>query len=132
VAALLEDSRRSAVVAVAQPAEMSVSETLDLEGRVRETLARDIDAIVVNGVLPRRFTGADVARTAAADGAVPGAVAEAVCRQHGVAAAQQGQLRRLRRDAAAPVVTLPFVAAPALGVAEIEGLAEVLAARLER
>jgi anion-transporting ArsA/GET3 family ATPase len=130
VAALLEDRRRSAVVAVAQPAEMSVSETLDLEGRVRATLGRAVDAIVVNGVLPRRFTGAEVERIAAADGAVPGAVGEAVRRQHGIAAAQQGQLRRLRRYAAAPVTTLPFVSAPALGVAEIEGLAEVLAARL--
>jgi anion-transporting ArsA/GET3 family ATPase len=131
VASLLEDPLRSAVVAVAQPAEMSMSETLDLEGRVRATLARAVDAIVVNGVLPRRFSGAEVERIAAADGAARGAVAEAVRRQHGVAAAQQGQLRRLRRGATAPVVTLPFVASPALGVAEIEGLAEALAARLE-
>jgi anion-transporting ArsA/GET3 family ATPase len=131
VAELLSDRERSAVVAVAQPAEMSVSETLDLEGRVQATLARAVDAIVVNGVLPGRFTGAEMDRIAVADGAVPAAVAQAVRRRHGVAAAQQGQLRRLRRDALAPVVTLPFVSAPALGVAEIEDLAEVLASRLE-
>jgi anion-transporting ArsA/GET3 family ATPase len=131
VAELLSDSARSAVVAVAQPAEMSVSETLDLEGRVRATLARPVDAIVVNGVLAGRFTGAEMEQIAAADGAVPGAVAEAVARRHGVAAAQQGQLRRLRRDALAPVVTLPFVPAQALGVAEVEALAGTIAQRLD-
>jgi anion-transporting ArsA/GET3 family ATPase len=127
---VLEDPSRSAVVAVAHPAEMPVSETLDIEGRVRDALGRGVDAIVVNAVLPRRFSAADVDAIAASDGAVAPAVAAAVRRQHGQAAAQQGQLRRLRRHAAAPVYTLPFVPAPALGLAEVEQLSEALGSRL--
>ncbi|MGZ4278803.1 MAG: ArsA family ATPase [Solirubrobacteraceae bacterium] len=126
VSALLENPSRSALVAVALPAELPVSETLELEGRMEDALGRPLDAIVVNGVLPRRFTVADVDRVAAADGAVPGAVTEATRRQQGQASAQQGQLRRLRRDAAAPVVTLPFVPAPELAVSDVRALAHEL------
>jgi len=132
VAALLEDPARSAIVVVAQAAEMPVSEALELESRVHGALARDVDRIVVNGVLPRRFSGHDVQRLAAANGRVDPAVAAAVRSQAGQAAAQQGQLRRLRRDAGAPVATLPFLAVPELGRAELDGLASVLGERLER
>ena len=58
VVALLEDPARSAVVAVALPAELSISETLDLEERVTARRRRGLDAVVVNGVLPRRFSAA--------------------------------------------------------------------------
>ena len=73
VVALLEDPARSAVVAVALPAELSVNETLDLEERVAGAVGRPLDAVVVNGVLPRRFSAAEVDRLLARDGAVPGA-----------------------------------------------------------
>src|SRR5215210_4476183 len=99
VDALLVDPTRSAIVAVALPAELPVSETLDLESRVRGALRRDVDAIVVNGLLPRRFSGEDVARVVGADGAAPPAVLAAVRSHYGQAAAQQAQLRRLRADA---------------------------------
>ena len=119
--ALLEDPARSAVVAVALPAELSVSETLDLEERVAGAVGRPLDAVVVNGVLPRRFSAAEVDRLLARDGAVPGPMAAAARRQHGQASTQQGQLRRLRRHASAHVTTLPYVAAPHLGLAEVRG-----------
>jgi hypothetical protein len=61
---------------------------------------------------------------------VPPAVAEAVRSQAGQAAAQQGQLRRLRRDAIAAVATLPFLAVPELRPADVEGLAALLGERL--
>jgi anion-transporting ArsA/GET3 family ATPase len=130
VVALLEDPARSAVLAVALPAELSISETLDLEERVTGAVGRPLDAIVVNGVLPRRFSAAEVDRVMARDGAVPGAVAAAARRQHGQASAQQTQLRRLRRHSAAHVTTLPYVAVPHLGVEEVRGLAGELARRL--
>jgi hypothetical protein len=98
---LLRDPSRSAILTVALPAELPVSETLDLEGRVRDALRRDVDAIVVNGVLPRRFSGEDVAQVAAVDGAAPSAVLAAVRSHHGQAVAQQAQLRRLRAGAGA-------------------------------
>ncbi len=124
---LLEDPARSAIVSVTLPAELGVSETLELEGAVADALRRGLDAIVVNGVLPRRFTNEDVARIAAADGSVAPAVLAAVRSQYGQAAAQQSQLRRLRRLAAAPVHTLGFVAAPALELEHIDALADRLA-----
>jgi anion-transporting ArsA/GET3 family ATPase len=126
VAALLEDAERSALIAVAQPAELPVSETLELEGRVLAALGRPLDALVVNGVLPGRLSAADVDRLATGDGAVPSAVVTAARRRHGQATAQQGQLRRLRRNAIAPVTTLPFLARPQLDVDDVRELAERL------
>jgi anion-transporting ArsA/GET3 family ATPase len=130
VVALLEDPGRSALVAVALPAELSVSETLDLEHRVAGAVGRPLDAVVVNGVVPRRFTAADVDRVLSRDGEVPAPVAGTVRRQHGQASTQQGQLRRLRRHTSAHVTTLPYVAAPHLGLAEVRTLADELARRL--
>jgi anion-transporting ArsA/GET3 family ATPase len=130
VVALLEDPVRSALVAVALPAELSVSETLDLEHRVAGAVGRPLDAVVVNGVVPRRFSAADVDRLLSRDGRVPGPVAAAARRQHGQASTQQGQLRRLRRHSSAHVITLPYVAAPHLGLAEVRTLADELARRL--
>jgi len=123
VAELLEDAERSALIAVAQPAELPVSETLELEGRVLAALGRPLDALVVNGVLPGRLSAADVDRLATGDGAVPAAVVTAARRRHGQAAAQQSQLRRLRRHAAAPVTTLPFLSRPQLDVDDVRELA---------
>jgi hypothetical protein len=126
VARLLENPSRSAMLAVALPGELPVSETLELEARMDGALGRSLDAIVVNGMLPRRFSAADVEAVAAADGAVPEAVAGAARRQQGQASAQQSQLRRLRRDARAPVMTLPFVPAAQLGVDDVEMLGHEL------
>jgi anion-transporting ArsA/GET3 family ATPase len=123
VVELLEDPGRSAVVAVALPAELSVSETLELEDRVAGALARPLDAVVVNGVLPRRFSARDIARVTARDGAVAPPIVAAVRRQHGQGSAQQSQLARLRRHAAAPVTTLPLVAGARLGLEDVRELA---------
>ena len=123
VVELLEDAARSAVVAVASPAELSVSETLDLEQRVAGALGRPLDAVVVNGVLPRRFSANDLERLIAGDGEVPAPVLAAARRQHGQGCAQQSQLARLRRHVAAPVTTLPLVAVARLGVEDVRGLA---------
>jgi anion-transporting ArsA/GET3 family ATPase len=130
VAALLEDPARSAILAVAQPAELAVSETLDLEARIVAALGRPLRAVVVNGVLPRRFSGRDVARLATLDGAVAPAVVAAARRQHGQATVQQGQLRRLRRHLAAPLATLPYVSTPRLRLEHVRALAQELDRRL--
>jgi anion-transporting ArsA/GET3 family ATPase len=126
VAALLEDPARSALVAVAQAAELAVSETLELEERIAGALGRPLDAVVVNGLLPRRFSAGDVARLVALDGALPAAVIAAARRQHGQATAQQGQLRRLRRHVSASVTTLPHVPTPQLTVDDVRELARRL------
>jgi anion-transporting ArsA/GET3 family ATPase len=126
VTELLEDPARSAVVAVALPSELSVSETLELEDRVAGALGRSLDAVVVNGLLPRRFSGADVERVSGANGAVAPAIAAAALRQHGQGSAQQCQLARLRRHASAPVTTLPLIPAARLGVDDVRELARRL------
>lgn len=96
----LADERRTGVVAVAEPAELSVAETLELEAHT------PLAAVVANGVLPRRFTRAQVgAVRAAADGAVATAVELAAARVR----EQQAQLARLRRETRAPVHTLPLL-----------------------
>ena len=123
VAALVEDAGRSALIAVAHPAELPVSETLELEGRVRAALGRPLDAIVVNGLLPNRITAADVNRLGRSDRVLPTAVLTAARRRHGQAAVQRGQLRRLRRHAVAPVATLPFLWQPHLGIEDVRELA---------
>jgi len=130
VEALLVDPARSALLAVALPAELPVSETLELEGRVRGSLRRELDAIVVNAVLPRRFSSDELELVASADGALPGGVLEAVRLHHGQAAAQQSQLRRLRASAGADVHTLPFRPAPQLGLGDVRELATQLGRRL--
>jgi anion-transporting ArsA/GET3 family ATPase len=122
VATLLQDPQRSALIAVAQPAELPVSETLELEGRVLAELGRPLDAMIVNGLLPGRISAADLDRLVASDGAVPAAVIVAARRRHGQATAQRGQLRRLRRHAVAPVTTLPFLSRPQLDVDDVREL----------
>ena len=69
---LLADPARSAYVAVALPTEMAVTEALELQDGLQRQLDRALDAVVVNGTLPRRFSAAElarieVARTAAGD-----------------------------------------------------------------
>ena len=79
------------------PGEMPVSETLELERMLREELGRRVEAIVVNGVMPRRFSSADLELIEALDGASPSPVARAARAQAARVRVQQGQLQRLRR-----------------------------------
>lgn len=126
VSELLEDPGRSGYVAVALAAELPVSETLELEERLRDQLGRDFDFIVANALLPRRFTAAELEAVGTADGRVAPAVLRAAADLHAQAAEQQSQLRRLRRRATAPVHTLPFVFAPALELDDVRTLADTL------
>jgi hypothetical protein len=126
VVELLEDPDRSSMLAVALATELSVSETLDLEGRVETALGRPLDAVVVNGVLPRRFSADEIERVTSANGAVAPAVAAAARRQHGQGGVQRNQLARLRRHVEAPVATLPLVAAPRLELDDVRELARRL------
>src|SRR3954470_10723742 len=71
----LRDRERTGYVAVALPEEMPVNETLELEGRLADQVGARLDAIVVNGLYPERFSGEEAARLrelAARDGRAPG------------------------------------------------------------
>jgi anion-transporting ArsA/GET3 family ATPase len=134
---LLEDPGRTGYVAVAQGTEMAVSETLELEEGLRLHLDRDLDAVIVNGTLPRRFTRDELARVsvaaATADSALAGSAGRVAHAVHERARVQQSQIARLRRqrftEGRSPnVVTIPFVFTPELDLAGAWEIAE----RLER
>jgi len=125
----LRDPAKTGVICVALPEEMPVSETVDLEQRLSDDLGMEIGQVVVNGVLPDRFTSGD-ARTLRGLGdrgtkAAQAAVASALV-EHGRAEAQREQLERLRAEARAPVSTLPYLFEPELRRRELELLSDRL------
>lgn len=131
----LTDTRRAAYLAVATAAELPVTETLELQKRLRKEIGRRLEAIVVNGLFPQRFSGADlehVASAAHADGHDPGLLraARAARAETGRAKAQQSQLRRLRKGAEGPVVTLPYIFQPELDLDAVQKLATELVTKL--
>jgi anion-transporting ArsA/GET3 family ATPase len=152
---MLADPRISGYVAVAAATELAVSETLELERGLRERLGRDLDAVVVNGTIARRFTLAELARLdalandLAASGKgdrLAGSVAVAAARAARAAGerarAQRRQIARLRRlrlhdapagrrfgNAPAPsIVSVPFAFVPGIDRAALAKIA----GRLER
>ncbi|HXA53568.1 MAG TPA: ArsA family ATPase [Solirubrobacteraceae bacterium] len=150
---LVEDPERSAYLAVTHATEMGVSETLDLREGLRHELGRELDALVVNGALPRRFAAGELRRIAAFDdraaageidatvrkpdagggasGAVTRSAARAAWAVHERARAQQRQLARLRREGI-DVVSVPFAFKAELALADVERIARRLDAALSR
>ena len=59
---LLEDAACSGYVAVALPEEMPVTETIELQDKLHRAISRDLEAIVVNAMHPKRFTKAELDR----------------------------------------------------------------------
>ena len=128
---MLADPRRTGYVAVALPEEMPVNETLELGSRLRDAVGLGLDAIVVNGVYPARFNGkeAEALRAAAVDALPPDAFAAvtAALSEHERARTQRSHVRRLKREAGAPVHTLPFLFDAEVGLEEYGTLAAKLA-----
>ncbi|MHB8533562.1 MAG: ArsA family ATPase [Solirubrobacteraceae bacterium] len=139
LSALLRDPARSGYVAVTQATGMSVTETLDLRAGLLEALGRELDAVVVNGLLPRRFSAAEMRQVEAlaerpggrAQRELLSAAARAAHEVHERARAQQGQLSRLRRRGLA-VASLPFHWGEELDLAAVHELAEKLGRELQR
>jgi anion-transporting ArsA/GET3 family ATPase len=127
---MLADPLRTGYVAVALPEEMPVTETLELGPRLRDAIGLGLDAIVVNGVYPARFSGkeAETLRAAAENGLPPEALGavRAALSEHERARTQRAHLRRLKRDADAPVHTLPFLFDAEVGLDEYATLAAKL------
>jgi anion-transporting ArsA/GET3 family ATPase len=127
---MLVDARRTGYVAVALPEEMPVNETLELGDRLQAAIGMRLDAIVVNGMHPARFSGkeAEALRAAAENGLEPDALAvvRAALAEHERAKTQRSHLRRLKREADAPVHTLPFLFDAEVGLDEYATLAAKL------
>jgi anion-transporting ArsA/GET3 family ATPase len=135
VSDLLGDPERTAYVAVALPEEMPVVETLELERKLPEAVGIGLDAIVVNGVWPERFSAADAKalRAASRNGHDPAAAAalRAALAEHDRAKLQRAHMRRLKKESSAErVTTLPYLFESELGLPEFELLAADLAAAL--
>jgi anion-transporting ArsA/GET3 family ATPase len=124
---LLADAEQTGYVAVALPEEMPVNEKLELERRLPEAVGTPLEAIVVNGMWPERFSAADAATLRAAG---DGTIVQAALTSYERARAQRSHLRRLRRAASAQVVTLPYLFDGELGLPEYERLARDLARKL--
>ena len=124
VASFLGDPRRTAVLAVSMPEEMPVGETLQLRSRLREDLGMDLALVVVNAVLPHRFSDADQRTLRAA----PQSPARHAARfQASWAHRQRKQIARLQQGLqAVALVTLPFVFQSALDLAALELLSGAL------
>jgi anion-transporting ArsA/GET3 family ATPase len=143
---LLADERRTAYVAVAHASELAVSETLELEEGLRLGLDRDLDAVVVNGMLPRRFTREELARIAPLGeesvaerlGIEPALARSAARAARSIAERarlQQSQLARLRRQrfahgAPPEVITVPLVFVPRIDLAAVHEIAARLGRKL--
>ena len=143
---MLEDPSRSAYLAVTQGTEMAVSETLELEEGLRRHLDRDLDAVVVNGTMPRRFTRQEldrISRATAEDalthrGRSAPLVESASRAAHTVferGLVQRSQIARLRRQRFAegkpPVlITIPFLFTPEMDLAGVGEIASGLERKL--
>ena len=120
------DSKQTGVLAVALAEEMPVNETIDLGERLRSEMRMGIDAVVVNGIYPQRFTAAEAKRLESLDGTVP----PAVLNEHRRARSQRAELKRLKGAVTAPVATLPFLFEADLARDGLETLSRELEAGL--
>ena len=68
VGELLSDPARSGYLAVALPTEMAVTEALELQDGLQQQIDRTLDAVIVNGTLPRRFSAAELDQIDSLDG----------------------------------------------------------------
>jgi anion-transporting ArsA/GET3 family ATPase len=129
----LADPKQTAVVAVALAEDMPVNETLDLGDRLHDEMGQHLQAIVVNALYPERFSGSEVEAITNANGKPSPAARDALAAalsEHGRARSQRSHLRRLKRDADAPVSTLPFLFEPTIGAEQVEALSRELERRL--
>jgi anion-transporting ArsA/GET3 family ATPase len=130
---LLRDPRRSGYVAVALASEMAVTEAMEIQEGLQRQLGRDLSAVIVNGVLPKRFTSAELEQIeglltssdTGAGSALRTSAAVAARAVHERARLQQNQLARLRR-AGMRSVSVPFVWDGRLDTRSIGSIAERL------
>ena len=120
----LTDTADVGAVVVATAEQMAVTEALELEATLFERFGVEVGAVVVNRLLPARFSSEDGLALAAA----PDDPAIRSARWfHARAQAQRVELERLvGRLQAAPCITLPFLFEAELGKRHINQLADLL------
>ncbi len=138
---------------------MAVSEALEIQDGLGARLQRELDAVIVNGMLPRRFSDAELAELTALSESEPAGSQPTPALVHGAASSrarparaqseaalvrsathaarsvherarrQHNQLARLRRRSL-PVLSMPFVFAAELDLAILRQLADQLSRKL--
>ena len=127
---LLEDPARSAFLGVALATDMAVTETLELQDGLLQGLGRTLDRVLLNCLLPSRFTAAELERIARLDGSEIGRSAAAAARAaHDRARFQHNQLARLRRRRF-EVLGVPFLFGAELDLPAVQRIAAHLRRRL--
>jgi anion-transporting ArsA/GET3 family ATPase len=128
---LLKDPARASYLAVTHATEMAVSETLELQDDLHRQLGRKLDAVLVNGVLPRRFTNDELRTidTISRKDTVRRSAAVAAHAVHDRASFQHNQLARLRRRSV-EVLGIPFVFSAELDLPAVRRIAEHLGRKL--
>jgi anion-transporting ArsA/GET3 family ATPase len=129
--ASLRDPAQTAMLAVALPEEMPVTETLALRRRLRETLGLELAGAVVNACLPERIGPRQARRVedalASAGGQrVAGAALRTALSEHARASGQREQVARLSEGLATPPLELPYLFVEQLDPAALDPLAERL------
>ena len=132
--AFITDPASTGVVAVALPEEMPVNETVDFERQLNDELGMELDAVVVNALLPERFDPAEAERIeqAAGAGGSPGveAALKAALFEHRRVHTQRVELERLSEELGRRPLTLPFLFEPELDLRSFEVLSTELEAAL--
>jgi anion-transporting ArsA/GET3 family ATPase len=145
---LLKDPARTAYVAVALATEMAVTEALELQEGLERQLGRELVAVIVNGLLPRRFSPAEMTQLATLEQssvsrdqaraskmsatearAVVAAAARAARAVHERSRFQHNQLARLRRRSF-EVLGLPFLWGEGIDIEGVRHLAHQLDRKL--
>jgi anion-transporting ArsA/GET3 family ATPase len=129
----LTDPKRTGLVAVALAQEMPVNETIEFRGKLGDEMGMVTDAVVVNSVLPERFSADEAERIEDVNGdhgsPEVAAALRAALSEHLRARGQRTQLRRLKKDVD-DVITLPHLFEPELGLADFEKLSAELERKL--
>jgi anion-transporting ArsA/GET3 family ATPase len=128
---LLEDPTQTGYLAVAQPTEMAVGETIDLQAGLHAQLGCDLDCAIVNATLPRRFDGPEMAQIERlnARSAIKRSALLAARAVHERSRIQHNQIARLRRHGLS-VHTVPFVFSAELDLDSIRSIGRRLADRV--
>ena len=148
---LLKDEQRTGYVGVALGTEMAVTEAIELQEGLERELQRELSAVIVNSLLPRRFSAAEMEQIEALAGAANGArrwssgaaerrssrgelreaALQAARAVHDRARFQHNQLARLRRRRF-DVIAVPFVWEARLELNGIDKIADRLATHLQQ
>ncbi len=128
---LLEDPAQTGYLAVAQPTEMAIGETIDLQSGLHTQLGCDLDGAIVNATLPSRFDGPEMTQIErlSARSAIKRSAALAARGVHERARVQHNQIARLRRHGLS-VHTVPFMFSAELDLESIRSIGRRLVTRL--